>query len=155
MTITPRQEKRAGPVDTYLSGLETFVAHGGDPATVPGIASFSLRPVDAEVDRRLEKVGGNSALELRGLAAVAQAKLVYRLFEERFSTERWARLARCGARPQRQLWTFSGTDFESDHIRSYVEDLIASNTVHTLSESTVAALTANGTRGTRARHRHS
>ena len=44
-------------IDAYQSGLEAFVGHGGDPAAVHGLASFSLSPVDAEVDRRLERQG--------------------------------------------------------------------------------------------------
>jgi transaldolase len=134
----------AAVIDAYLSGLEVFVAGGGDPSAVHGVASFSLSPVDAEVDRRLDRLDSRDARELRGLAAVAQAKLAYRLFEERFSTQRWARLARCGAHPQRLLWASAGTDLQVDPISTYVEDLIAPNTVHTLTEATVAALEENG-----------
>jgi transaldolase len=137
-------DRYSAVIDAYLSGLEAFVARGGDPSAVHGVASFSLSPVDAEVDRRLDRLDSRDAGELRGLAAVAQARLAYRLFEERFSTERWARLARCGAHPQRLLWASSGTDLEADPISTYVEDLIAPNTVHTLSEATVAALEENG-----------
>jgi transaldolase len=134
----------AAVIDAYLSGLEAFVADGGDPSAVHGVASFSLSPVDAEVDRRLDRLDSRDARELRGLAAVAQAKLAYRLFEERFSTQRWTRLARCGAYPQRLLWASAGTDLQVDPISTYVEDLIAPNTVHTLTEATVAALEENG-----------
>ena len=130
-------------IDAYLSGLETFIDRGGDPATIHGVASFSLRPVDTEVDSRLESMGGSRALALRGLAAVAQAKLAYRLFEDRFSTDRWARLTSRGARPQRLLWASSDTD-DVGQGAWYVDELVAPHTVHTLSESAVAALTHNG-----------
>lgn len=143
-------------IDAYLSGLETFVAQGGDPATVHGVASLSLGPVDAEVDRRLDGQGGRRAFELRGLAGVAQATLAYRLFEERFSTERWARLANQGGTPQRLMWTSAQTNpttdpktgvetsSAADHIGRYVEDLIMPHTIQALSESTVAAMMENG-----------
>jgi transaldolase len=131
-------------IDAYLSGLEAFVARGGNASSVHGVASFSLTPVDAEIDRRLDRLDRRDARELRGLAAVAQAKLAYRLFEDRFSSERWARLARCGANPQRLMWAFGGTSLPTDPVSTYVEDLIAPHTVHTLSEATVAALDANG-----------
>ena len=130
-------------IDAYQSGLETFIDRGGDPSTVHGVASFSLRAVDVEVDRRLESMGDSRALSLRGLAAVAQAKLAHRLFEDRFSTDRWARLAGRGARPQRLLWASADTD-QATQSTSYVAELVAPNTVHTLSESMVAALTRNG-----------
>jgi transaldolase len=133
-------DRYSAVIDAYLSGLEALVARGGDPSAVHGVASFSLSQVDAEVDRQLDRLDSGHARELHGLASVAQAKLAYRLFEERFSSERWARLARCGAKPQRLMWTTTGTDL----ISTYVEDLIAPNTVHVLSEATVAALDGHG-----------
>jgi transaldolase len=81
---------------------------------------------------------------MHGLAGVAQAKLAYRLYEERFSTDRWARLERRGAHPQRLMWASSATDLASDRRGAYVGDLVAPNTVHTLSEGTVAALEETG-----------
>ena len=131
-------------IDAYLSGLETFIGRGGDPATVHSVASFPLSMVDAEVDRRLARFGDSRALELHGLSAVAQAKLAYRLFEERFSSDRWSRLARAGASPQRTLWTSAAPGAETHCVSRYVEDLIAPNSVHALSESTVATLLENG-----------
>ena len=76
-------------IEAYLSGLEAFTAGGGDPARVHSVASFFVSRVDTEVDQRLEAIGTDEALELRGQVAVAQAKLAYRLFTERFSGPRW------------------------------------------------------------------
>ncbi len=131
-------------IDAYLSGLETFIGRGGDPATVHSVASFPLAMVDEEVDRRLERLGDSRALELRGLSAVAQAKLAYRQFEEWFASDRWARLARAGATPQRPLWASSVPGAETGWVSPYVEDLVAPNSIHALSESTIAALQENG-----------
>jgi transaldolase len=131
-------------IDAYLSGLETFIGRGGDPATVHSVASFPLSTIDEEVDRRLERLGDSRALELRGLGAVAQAKLAYRQFEEWFSSDRWARLARAGATPQRPLWASSAPGEETGAVSAYVEDLVAPNTVQALSGSTVDALVENG-----------
>ena len=131
-------------IDAYLSGLEMFAARGGDLSLVHGVASFSLSPVDAEVDRRLEELDSRHVGELRGLAAVAQAKLAYRLFEERFSTQRWARLAHHGAHPQRLLWSTGGDGLEGGPVSTYVEDLILPSTVHTLPQASVAAIAENG-----------
>lgn len=58
-------------IEVYLSGLEAFTAGGGDPARVHSVASFFVSRVDTEVDQRLEAIGTDEALELRGLAAVA------------------------------------------------------------------------------------
>ena len=137
-------DRYSSVIEAYLSGLETFVAGGGYPATVHSVASFPLSTVDAEVDRRLEHLGVSRALELRGLRQLAQAKLAHRLFEEWFSSDRWSRLARVGARPQRLLWMSSESGAETDCVTHYLEDLIAPETVHALSESTVAALLKRG-----------
>ena len=55
---------------------------------------------EVRVDRRLEAIGSDDALALRGKAAVAQAKLAYQLFTDMFSGARWDALAARGARPQ-------------------------------------------------------
>jgi hypothetical protein len=66
--------------------------------------------VDSEVDTRLEAVGGDDALRLRGLAAISQAKLAYRLFRDQFSGPRWERLAALGAHRQRPLWASTSSN---------------------------------------------
>ena len=133
----------AAVVEAYQSGLEAFVARGGDPTTIHSFASFSLTPVDAEVDRRIELLRGRGTLEMRGLVASAQAMLACRLFEERFSTERWARLAKRGARPQRLVWA-EGTDLETNGNKRYLDALSVSNTVHALSDSTLVNVNTTG-----------
>jgi transaldolase len=131
-------------IEAYLSGLEKFTANGGDPATVNGVASFFVSRVDTEVDHRLEALGTDEALALRGRAAVAQAKLAYRLFTEQFSTDRWRRLGRLGADVQRPLWASTSTKKPSERDTRYVEELIGPDTVTTLPEATIAAFEDHG-----------
>jgi transaldolase len=132
-------------IEAYLSGLESLVEQGGDPSRVLSVASFFVSRVDTEVDRRLETVGTREALALRGQAAIAQAKLAYRLFRERFTGERWQRLAVLGARPQRPLWASTSTKNPAYPDTRYVDHLIGPETVNTLPEVTIAAFTDHGT----------
>lgn len=132
-------------IEAYLSGLEKFTANGGDPSTVSSVASFFVSRVDTEVDQRLEALGTEEALGLRGQAAVAQAKLAYRLFTEQFSTARWHRLARMGADVQRPLWASTSTKNPRDRDTRYVEELIGPDTITTLPEATIAAFEDHGT----------
>jgi transaldolase len=132
-------------IEAYLSGLEKFTANGGDPSTVSSVASFFVSRVDTEVDQRLESLGTDEALALRGQAAVAQAKLAYRLFGEQFSTRRWHRLAALGADIQRPLWASTSTKNPKDRDTRYVEELIGPDTVTTLPEATIAAFEDHGT----------
>jgi len=131
-------------IDAYLSGLETLAQRGGDLASVHSVASFFVSRVDTEVDGRLDAIGTRDALALRGQAAVAQAKLAYRLFRDRFAGERWERLAARGARPQRPLWASTSTKNPSYPDTLYVDGLIGPDTVNTLPETTIAAFEDHG-----------
>jgi transaldolase len=131
-------------VEAYLSGLESLVERGGDPSRVHSVASFFVSRVDTEVDRRLQTAGTTAALALRGQAAIAQAKLAYRLFRERFAGERWQRLAALGAHPQRPLWASTSTKNPAYPDTRYVDHLIGPDTVNTLPEITIAAFTDHG-----------
>jgi transaldolase len=132
-------------MDAYLAGLETLARRGGDLASVHSVASFFVSRVDTEVDRRLEGIGTGDALALRGRAAVAQARLAYRLFRDRFAGDRWERLAARGARPQRPLWASTSTKNPAYPDTLYVDGLIGPDTVNTLPETTIAAFEDHGT----------
>jgi transaldolase len=132
-------------IEAYLAGLEAFSAAGGDLSKVHSVASFFVSRVDSEVDGRLEAVGGDEALGLRGLAATAQAKLAYRLFRDQFSGPRWERLAARGAHRQRPLWASTSTKNAAYPDTLYVDSLIGADTVNTLPEPTIAAYEDHGT----------
>jgi transaldolase len=132
-------------LEAYLSGLETLARRGRDLSVVRGVASFFVSRVDTEVDRRLEAIGTDQALALRGRAAVAQAKLAYRLFCEVHTGARWERLADRGARVQRPLWASTSTKNSRYPDTLYVDSLIGPDTVNTLPESTMAAFEDHGT----------
>ena len=132
-------------VEAYLSGLETFVSAGGDPSAVRSVASFFVSRVDSEVDQRLDGAGDPDATALQGRAAVAQARLAYQLFTQRFAGPRWERLAARGARVQRPLWASTSTKNPTYPDTMYVDSLIGPDTVTTLPEPTIAAFTDHGT----------
>ena len=132
-------------IDAYLAGLEALARRGGDLASVRSVASFYVSRVDTEVDRRLDAAGTGDALALPGQAAVAQAKLAYRLFGDRFAGERWERLAARGAHVQRPLWASTSTKNPAYPDTRYLDSLIGPDTVNTLPEPTIAAFEDHGT----------
>jgi transaldolase len=138
-------------IDAYLTGLETLAASGADDLShVASVASFFISRVDTEVDRRLETAAastsdGAALLALRGRAAVAQAKLAYQLFQERFSGPRWEALAAKGARVQRPLWASTSTKNPAYPDLAYVDTLIGPDTVNTMPDGTVADFLDHGT----------
>ena len=131
-------------IDAYLAGLETLSEGGGDLASVHSVASFFVSRVDVEVDRRLNEIGTPEAHRLRGSAAIAQAKLAFRLFGRKFDGDRWARLASRGALVQRPLWASTSTKDPAYPDTMYVDSLIGPDTVNTLPEKTIAAFEDHG-----------
>jgi transaldolase len=129
---------RAVPV----RGLERLVEDGGDPTGVASVASFFVSRVDTEVDRRLEEIGGHD--ELLGKAAIANAKLAYQTYKEKFAGDRWQALADKGATPQRALWASTSTKNPDYRDVIYVEELIGPDTVNTMPRETVEAFNDHG-----------
>ena len=132
-------------IEAYVSGLEAFAAGGGNVADVHSVASFFVSRVDTEVDRRLEAMGTDEALALRGKAAVAQAQCAYKLFRQRSSGPRWDALAAKGARLQRPLWASTSTKNPAYPDTLYVDSLIGPDTVNTMPDDTIAAFEDHGT----------
>jgi transaldolase len=131
-------------MEAYLAGLEQARNRGVDLSTLHSVASFFVSRVDSEVDGRLEKIGSDEALALRGKAAVANARLAYELFEDVFSGERFAALAAHGARPQRPLWASTGVKNPDYSDTMYVTDLVTAGTVNTMPEKTLDAFADHG-----------
>jgi transaldolase len=131
-------------IEAYLSGLEQLAAAGGDVTRTHSVASFFVSRVDTEVDRRLD-AAGDAAAGLAGQAGVAQARLAYRLFEQRFSGPRWEALAAQGAHQQRPLWASTSTKNPAYPDLLYVDNLIGPHTVNTMPDATVAAFLEHGT----------
>ena len=138
-------ERYEAVIEAYLSALEGLSGAGQDLSRVASVASFFVSRVDTEVDRRLDAIGTPEALELRGKAAVAQARLAYQLFREKFSGPRWEALAAKGARVQRPLWASTSTKNPDYPDLLYVDSLIGPDTVNTLPDATVDAFVDHGT----------
>ena len=131
-------------VEAYLRGLERLVEGGGNPAKVRSVASFFVSRVDTETDRRLEAIGTEEALGLRGKLAIANARLAYEHYLEAFSGRRWEALEDKGALPQRCLWASTSTKNPAYRDVLYVEELIGPHTVDTMPEETIQAFQDHG-----------
>jgi transaldolase len=141
VTLLFSLERYGEVIEAYLTGLE---AADGDLSKVRSVASFFVSRVDAEVDRRLEAIGSDAALALRGKAAVANAQLAYELFGDRFSGPRWDALVARGARLQRPLWASTSTKNPEYHDTLYVDTLVGPDTVNTMPEATLEAFEDHG-----------
>ena len=135
-------DRYAEVIDAYLAGLE---AAEGDLSGVSSVASFFVSRLDTEVDRRLEAIGSDEALALRGRAAVAQAQCAYQLFLDRFSGPRWEALAERGAQVQRPRWASTSTKNPEYRDTLYVDELIGPRSVNTMPDATLEAFEDHGT----------
>jgi transaldolase len=142
VTLIFSLQRYAEVIDAFMAGLENAAGH--DVSTIASVASFFVSRVDTEVDKRLEKIGTPEAQSLRGKAAIANARLAYQLFEEKFGTPRWSALSARGARVQRPLWASTSTKDPSFPDTMYVVDLVAPDTVNTMPEATLHAVADHG-----------
>ncbi|KAB2811312.1 transaldolase [Pimelobacter simplex] len=144
VTLIFSVERYRGVMDAYLAGLEQAKDAGIDLGTIQSVASFFVSRVDTEIDARLDKIGTDEALALRGKAAVANARLAYAAFEEVLASDRWQALAAAGAHPQRPLWASTGVKNPAYPDTLYVTDLVVADTVNTMPEKTLLAFADHG-----------
>jgi transaldolase len=144
-------EAHARVIEAYFAGLEDRVRSGLPIDGISSVASFFVSRVDTEIDRRLDTLATNAIggekerLEmLKGRAAIANAKLAYRLFTEKFSGPRWDALKSKGARVQRPLWASTSTKNPKYRDVMYVEELIGPDTVDTMPPATIEAFRDHG-----------
>ena len=124
-------------IDAHARVIEAFI-------------SFFISRVDSTIDKQLSAMAAanpaiaNTLAALHGRAAIANAKLAYRLFTASFSSARWAALSAQGAQVQRPLWASTSTKNPAYRDVLYVEELIGTNTVNTLPPATLEAFRDHG-----------
>ena len=144
VTLIFSLERYGEVIDAYLDGLDQAKSSGHDISEIHSVASFFVSRVDTEVDRRLKAINSPEAESLLGEAAIANARLAYQLYEQKFTGARWEALAAAGATKQRPLWASTGVkDPKYDDTR-YVVELVAPGTVNTAPEKTIDAVADHG-----------
>jgi transaldolase len=144
VTLIFSLDRYAEVIAAFQAGVERARLAGHDLSRLGSVASFFISRVDSEVDPRLDKVGSDEAKALRGKAAVANARLAYKLYEEKFDTDAWRALTAAGATPQRPLWASTSTKDPAYDDTMYVVDLVVDGTVNTMPESTIHAIADHG-----------
>jgi transaldolase len=100
--------------------------------------------VDSEVDARLDRIATSHATQLKGKAAIANARLAYQAYKEVIASQRWQQLAGLGAHPQRPLWASTGVKNPIYPDTMYVTELVAPGTVNTMPGATLEAFADHG-----------
>jgi transaldolase len=135
VTLLFSVESYTNIAEAYIRGMERRM-EAGESLDVHSVASFFVSRVDTEVDKRLK---GLDREDLRGIAAVANARAAYEKFEELFYGERFAKLREAGAPVQRPLWASTGVKDPAYEPTKYVAELIAPDTVNTMPMATLDA----------------
>ncbi len=141
--------------EAFIRGLERRLEAGEDISKVASVASFFLSRIDVIVDRMLEnniRAAQGRDLDrviinrkLLGKAAISNAKIAYKRFNEMFHGERFEKLLAAGAQVQRPLWASTGTKNPAYADTMYVDSLIGADTVNTVPPATLQAFKDHGT----------
>ncbi len=137
-------------MDAYLAGLEDRLAEGLPIDGIHSVASFFVSRVDGLVDKQLEdlhkngKISAEELQNLSGKAAIANSKMAYQLYLEKFSQPRFKALQKKGANRQRPLWASTSTKNPAYSDVLYVEELVGDNTVNTMPPQTLDAFRDHG-----------
>jgi transaldolase len=144
-------DAHARVIEAYLAGLEERHAAGQPIDAISSVASFFVSRVDTEIDKRLNAIAASASeglrdgiLALRGKAAIANARLAYRLFTQRFAGARWDKLSAADANVQRPLWASTSSKNPDYRDVRYVETLIGPHTVNTMPPATMDAFRDHG-----------
>ena len=152
VTLIFSQKNYLDVAHAYLDGLEAFAKKGGDLGSVHSVASVFVSRIDTDIDKQLdvklvtESDSSRRMLlsELKGKAAIANSKMIYRDFKELFSSARFQTLKSQGAYVQKALWASTSTKNPAYSDLMYVETLVGKDTVNTLPQNTWEALLAHG-----------
>jgi transaldolase len=139
ITLLFAVERYEKVIEAYLRGLERRVRAGRPLAGISSVASFFVSRVDAKADAMLP---ANSPL--RGRLGIANARMAYARYQERFAARRWQRLVDRGARPQRPLWASTATKDPAYRDTVYLEQLALPGTILTVPEPTLHAFADHG-----------
>src|SRR5690625_3705314 len=146
VTLIFSVERYREVMDAYLEGLEAAAEAGHDLSSIHSVASFFVSRVDSEIDKRLDALGTEEALALRGKAGLSNARLAYAAFEEVFTdtNDRWEALVEKGATVQRPLWASTGVKNPDYPDTLYITGLVGAGTVNTMPEKTMEAFADHG-----------
>jgi transaldolase len=150
VTLLFSLDRYAQVANAYINGIGVRLKKGLDVKNVASVASFFVSRIDTILDPMEDNFLANCgeqahfAAEIRGKVAVASAKIAYKMYNEMFGSEQFLKFAEKNARPQRLLWASTSTKNKSYSDVKYIEELIGSNTVNTMTIETLDAYRDHG-----------
>ncbi|AHI20065.1 MAG: transaldolase [Corynebacterium casei] len=136
VTLIFSLERYKQVIEAFKTGIRRAAANDLDVSKIHSVASFFVSRVDVEIDKRLEEIGSEDALALRGKAGVANAQQAYALYVSELEN---ATDLPEGTNLQRPLWASTGVKNPDYSPTLYVSELAGPNTVNTMPEKTIDA----------------
>ena len=139
-------------VQAFFAGMKKLLQKQDDVSRIQSVASVFVSRIDTAVDRMLDEFLETEKDELirdklqslKGKAAVANAKLIFKKNLEFFSSDEFNQLKEKRANIQRVLWGSTSTKNPQYSDIKYVVELIGKNTVNTMPENTLQAFLDHG-----------
>jgi transaldolase len=140
-------------MEAYLAAIAERLRVGQKVDHIRSVASFFVSRVDTKINKALDALANDAnrpererqtAADLRGKVAIANARIAYQAFESVFKTVRFAQLEERGAHLQRPLWASTSTKDPAYPDLYYVEALVAPYSVDTMPPATFAAYLDHG-----------
>ena len=152
ITLIFSPEQYINTARAFLSGMKKLLQKQNDLSKIQSVASVFVSRIDTAVDRMLDEflkgekdeLIRNKLQTLKGKAAVANAKLIFKKYLEFFSSDEFEQLRQKGANIQRVLWGSTSTKNPMYSDIKYVVELIGKNTVNTMPENTFQAFLDHG-----------
>ena len=136
VTLLFSREHYVAAAEAYMRGLERRISAGMSP-DVRSVASLFISRWDkATMDKVPERD--------RDKLGVAMGQQTYKAYRDVLESDRWQRLANCGARAQRLLFASTGTKDPKASDVLYIGALAAPNTINTMPEETLLAFGEHG-----------
>jgi len=146
VTLLFSVEQYAAAATAYIDGLEDRAKAALPIDGIASVASVFVSRIDTAIDKQLDEriAKGEKLDDLKGMAGIANLKLVYQRFERLFKGQRFAALTTRGAKLQRPLWASTSTKNPQYDDLMYVVTVVGADTVNTMPPGTIDALLDHG-----------
>lgn len=136
VTLLFSREQYLAVAEAYMRGIERRI-EAGLSLDVASVASIFVSRWDVAVQ-------DDVPAELRNKLGIAMGGRIYRAYLDVLESERWKKLEKAGAKPQRLLWASTGTKDPEAPDTLYVTALAAPDTIDTMPGKTLEALADHG-----------
>ena len=152
VTLIFSVDQYSNTAHAYMRGVKRALENGKDVKKVRSVASVFVSRIDSVIDKILDEeitaekdnMVKDKLSSLKGRAAVANSKLIYKKYLDILASKEFSQLHKAGVNTQRVLWGSTSTKNPDYSDIKYVAELIGKNTVNTVPDNTLEAFLDHG-----------